>query len=145
VESAWKLIGQYLGGFFQTMVATRSKIALLEEARTMDTKAPVIWTVLQCHAIVEQFIKLDFKGHTTMVQQMTLYMMTERVDPAQMVKQMAAVETGHKAVQDALKLVKQLSDTVDKLKVEAATNKRKLDDVANQMETLKKKVNTTKV
>jgi hypothetical protein len=101
--------------------------------------------VLQCHAIVEQFIKLDFKGHTTMVQQMTLYMMTERVDPAQMVKQMATVETGHKAVQDALKLVKQLSDTVDKLKVEAATNKRKLDDVANQMETLKKKVNTTKV
>jgi hypothetical protein len=144
VESAWKLIGRCLGGFFQTMVATRSEIALLEEARTIDTKAQVIWTVLQCHAIVEQFIKLDFKGHTIMVQQMTLYMMTERVDPAQMVKQAATVETGHKAVQEALKLVKQLSDTVDKLKVEAATSKRKVDDVANQMETLKKKVNAGK-
>jgi hypothetical protein len=66
VESAWKLIGRCLvGGFFQTMVATRSEIALLEEAWTIDTKAQVIWTVLQCHAIVEQFLKLDFKGHTT--------------------------------------------------------------------------------
>jgi hypothetical protein len=74
VESAWKLIGRCLGGFFQTMVATCSEIALLQEARTIDT----IWTVLQCHAIVKQFIKLDFNGHTTMVQQMTLYMMTER-------------------------------------------------------------------
>jgi hypothetical protein len=62
IESAWKLIGRCLGGFFQTMVATRSEIALLEEALSIDTKAQVIWTVLQCHAIVEQFIKLDFKG-----------------------------------------------------------------------------------
>jgi hypothetical protein len=60
-----------------------------------------------------------------------------------MVKQAATVETGHKAVQDALKLVK-LSDTVDKLKVKAATNKRKVDNVSNQMETLKKKVNAAK-
>jgi hypothetical protein len=144
VESAWKLIGRCLGGFFQTMVATRSEIALLEDARTIDTKSQVIWTVLQCHAIVEQFIKLDFKGHTTMVQQMTLYMMTERVDPAQMLKQATTVETGHKAVQEALKLVKQLSDTVEKIKTEAATNKRKVDDVANQLDTLKKKVNAGK-
>jgi hypothetical protein len=142
LESAWKLIGRCLGGFFQTMVSTRSEIALLEDARTVDTKAQVIWTVLQCHSIVEQFIKLDFKGHTTMVQQMTLYMMTERVDPAQMTKQAVMVENGHKAVQEALKLVKQLSEAVDKLKVEGAAAKRKIDDVTNQLETLKKKVNT---
>jgi hypothetical protein len=144
VESAWKLIGRCLSGFFQTMVATRSVIALLEEARTTDTKAQVIWTVLQCHAIIDHFMKLEFKGHTTMVQQMTLYMMTEQVDPAQMLKQAVTVENGHKAVQEAVKLVKQLSDTVDKLKGEAATNKCKVDDVTNQLETLKKKVNTSK-
>jgi hypothetical protein len=59
-EPACKLIGRCLGGFFQTMVSTRSEITLLEDACTIDTKAQVIWTVLQCHAIVEQFIKLDF-------------------------------------------------------------------------------------
>jgi hypothetical protein len=61
-----------------------------------------------------------------MVQQMTLYMMTERVDPAQMIKQSVTVENGQKAVQDALKLVKQLSETVDKLKVEGATANERL-------------------
>jgi hypothetical protein len=79
---------------------------------------------LQCHGIVEQFIKLDFKGHTMMVQQMTLYMMTEWVDPAQMVRQAATVEAQHKAVQAALKQVKQLSETMEKLKGEAATAKK---------------------
>jgi hypothetical protein len=126
------------------MVATRLEIALLEEARTIDTKAQVIWTVLQCHAIIDQFIKLDFKGHTTMVQQMTLNMITEPVDPAQMLTQAVMVENGHKAVPEAVKSVKQLSDMVDKLKGEAATNKRKVDDFTNQLETLKKKVNTGK-
>jgi hypothetical protein len=137
VESAWKLIGRCLGGFFQTMVATRSEIALLEDARTIDTKAQVIWTVLQCHAIIEQFIKLEFKGHTTMVQQMTLYMMTERVDPAQMVKHAALAVASQTAVQDALKTVKQLTETL-------ATTKRKVDDLGNQLDMFKKKVNVAK-
>jgi chaperonin cofactor prefoldin len=70
--------------------------------------------------------------------------MTEWVDPAQMIKQATTVESGHKAVQEAPKLVKQLSDAVDKVKVEAATTKRKVDDVTNQLETLKKKVNAGK-
>jgi uncharacterized protein YqgV (UPF0045/DUF77 family) len=65
-------------------------------------------------------------------------------DPAQMVKQATTVEAGHKAVQEALKLVKQLLDTVDKVKVEAVTTKRKVDDVTNQFETLQKKVNAGK-
>jgi uncharacterized NAD(P)/FAD-binding protein YdhS len=61
-----------------------------------------------------------------------------------MLKQATTVETGHKAVQEALKLVKQLSDTVEKIKGEAVTNKQKVDDVANQLDTLKKKVNAGK-
>jgi chaperonin cofactor prefoldin len=72
---------------------------------------------------------------------MTLYMMTEQVDPSQMIKHAATVEAGHKAAQEALKVAKQLSESVDKLKAEAATTKRKVDDVTNQLETLKKKVN----
>ena len=104
----------------------------------------MIWTVLQCHAIVEQFIAVDFKGHTVMVQQMTLYMMTERVDPAQMVKVVSTVDMGQKSVQEALKQVKQLSTDIDKLRTEAATQKRRLDDVINQMDLIKKKVNSSK-
>jgi hypothetical protein len=144
VESAWKLIGWCLGGFFQAMVAVRSERTLVEEVRTRDTKAQMIWTVLQCQAIVDQFVKFDFKGHTAMVQQMTLYMMTEQVDLAQMIKLVHTVEGGHKSVQDALKHVKQLAKTVDKMKAESAVLKCKVDDLSNQLETLKKKVSTGK-
>jgi uncharacterized coiled-coil DUF342 family protein len=94
--------------------------------------------MLQCHAIVEQFVKLDFKGHTTMVQQMTLYMMTKHVDPAQMTKLVTTMEGGHKSVQEAVKQVKQLADLIDKLKAESAAAKRKANDLSNQLETLKK-------
>jgi hypothetical protein len=144
VGSAWKLIGRCLGGFFQAMVAVRSEMALVEEVRTRENKAQMIWTVLQCHTIVDQFVKLDFKGHTVMVQQMTLYMMTERVDPAQMTKLVTTMEGGHKSVQEALKQVKQMADSFDKFKAESAASKRKIDDLSNQLETLKKKVNTGK-
>ena len=139
-ESAWRLIGRCVGGFFQTMVTVRSEVTMMEEFRTIDHKAQMIWTVLQCHALVDQFVVLDFRGHTTMVQQMTLYMMTERVDPAQMSKMLTVEEAGNKAVVEASKHLKSMSDLLDKVKTEAAGQKRRLDDLKNDLETLKKKV-----
>ena len=59
-ESAWRLIGRCVGGFFQTMVPVRSEVAMLEEFRTLDHKAQMIWTVLRCHALVDQFVAVDF-------------------------------------------------------------------------------------
>jgi hypothetical protein len=139
LDSAWKLIGRCLGGFFQSMVVIRSEVALLEEVKTQDHKAQMIWTVLQCHATVDQFIAVDFKGHTVMVQQMTLYMMTERVDPAQMVKLASTVEMGQNGILEAIKQVKALAGDLDKIKAESASHKRRLDDVFNQLEAIKKK------
>ena len=126
------------------MVSIRSEVALLEEVVTQDHKAQMIWAVLQCHAMVEQFIEVDFKGHTVMVQQMTLFMMTERVDPAQMVKMVSTVEIGQKSVTEALKTVKQLVIDLEKMKTDSAAQKRRLDDVFNQLEVIKKKVNNAK-
>jgi transcriptional regulator with GAF, ATPase, and Fis domain len=131
--------------FFQAMVPVRSEVALLEEVKTQDHKAQMIWTVLQCHAIVDQFIALDFKGHTSMVQQMTLYMMTERVDPVQMVKLASTAEMGQKGIVKAMKLFKTLTSDHKKLKTESASHKRRLDDVFDQLEVIKKKVVAVKL
>jgi hypothetical protein len=139
-ESAWRLIGRCVGGFFQSMIRVRSEVTMLEEWRTLDSKAQMIWTVLRCHAVVDQFIALDFRGHTTMVQQMTLFMMTERVDPAQLTKVMTLVEAGNKAALDASKQVKTLTDSLEKVKSEAAAQKRKYDDLRSEVEALKRKV-----
>jgi hypothetical protein len=58
VDSAWKLIGRCLGGFFQAMVAVRSEMALVEEVRTRDTKAQMIWTILQSILLLSPLVSL---------------------------------------------------------------------------------------
>lgn len=137
--SAWKLIGRCLGGFFQSMVAIRSEVSMITEFQQIDRKAQMIWAVLRCHAVVEQFISVGFKGHTVMVQQMTLYMMTERVDPSQMGRLTTTVEVANKAVMDAMKTFKQMTDALDKLKTEVADNKRKLNDLKADIDALKRR------
>lgn len=137
--SAWKLVGRCLGGFFQSMVAIRSEVARINEFQQVDRKAQMIWVVLRCHAVVEQFITVGFKGHTVMVQQMTLYMMTERVDPTQMGRLTSTVEAANKAVQDALKTFRQMSEALDKVKTEAAESKRKVNDLKADVDALKRK------
>ena len=64
------------------MVTVWSEVAMMTDLTLDDHKAQMLWTVLRCHALVAELIALDFWGHTVMVQQMTLYMMTERVDLA---------------------------------------------------------------
>ena len=95
------------------MVAVRSEVAMMTDFSRDDHKAQMIWTVLRCHSIVEDFIALDFKGHTVMVQQMTLYMMTERVDPADMENLGRTVKEANKSVLEAAKTVKTLSEALD--------------------------------
>ena len=92
------------------MVAVRSEVSMMEDLGTIDNKAQMIWTVLQCHALIDKFVALDFKGHTSMIQQMTLYMMTERVDPGEMAKQKVTVEKAHVATQSVVEQVKTLTE-----------------------------------
>jgi hypothetical protein len=138
-KSAWKLIGRCLGGFFQTMVPVRSEVALFGEYQSIDRKAHVIWVVLQCHAVIDQFVALDFKGHTSMVQQMTLYMMTERVDPTQVAHLKSLVVDSNKASIDAVKQLKAVVDSLEKLKTENINNKRTMGDLKREIDQLKAK------
>jgi hypothetical protein len=122
-ESAWRLIGRCLGGFFQTMVAVRSEASMLEETTSIDNKSQMIWTVFQCHAIVEQFIAVDFRGHTSMIQQMTLYIMTERVDPTEMATQktaLAEVQKQAKELGNYKRMNGDLENAVNQLKQKVA-------------------------
>ena len=136
---AWKLIGRCLGGFFQLMEAVRSEVTSLTEVQSIDNKAHMIWTVLWCHAIVEQFISLDFKGHTSMVHQMTLYMMTEWVAPTQVEKVEDAVGTATKAVADAVKMVNKANDMIEKMKMEMTGYKHSINNLKADLENVKKR------
>ena len=45
----------------------------------------MIWAVLQCHRVVAGFAAVQFRGHTSIVREMSLFMLTERVDPTELV------------------------------------------------------------
>ena len=99
---------------FQAMVPFRSAVSLLTEYQNIERKAQIIWAVLQCHAKFDEFIAVGFKGHNVMVQQMALYMMTERVNPVQLDELKESGNDGRKA----LALVKSLSEAFQALKGE---------------------------
>ena len=63
-DLAWKLIGQCRGGFFQAMVTVRSEVAMMTDFTLDNHKAQMIWMVLHCHAIVDDFIALIDFGAT---------------------------------------------------------------------------------
>jgi hypothetical protein len=47
----------------------------------------VIWGVLQQHRILDEFIVLKFEAHPAIVQELSLFIITERVDPQAIIKQ----------------------------------------------------------
>lgn len=138
-KSAWRLIGRCLGGFFQSMVPIRSEVAMFGEYQVIDRKAHVIWTVLRCHVIIEQFVTLDFKGHTLMVQRMTLYMMTERVDPSQLAKLQDSVTASNNASAEATKQAKSVSAALAVMTAENIILKRTLGNLSSAVDLLKGK------
>jgi hypothetical protein len=61
----------------------RSKFIMIAEYSSMDSKTALLWTVLQCHRHMREFMVVRFQGHPVIVKEMSLFMLTERVDPHQ--------------------------------------------------------------
>jgi glucose-6-phosphate 1-dehydrogenase len=40
-----------------------------------------MWAIFQTHRVVQSFIDVQFKSHPTIVKEISLFMVTERVDP----------------------------------------------------------------
>jgi hypothetical protein len=78
---AWSLVGRCVGSIFGLQVKHRSQAALLEETETLSNKAAVIGSVLKCHQVVQEFVSVNFSAHPELVKEMSLFMLTERVDP----------------------------------------------------------------
>ena len=59
---------------------------MLEDLGTLENKAACIWAVLQCHQVGGEFDILAYRGHPAVVKEMSLFMLTECVDPCEMQK-----------------------------------------------------------
>jgi hypothetical protein len=83
-SQAWALVGGCVAAVFALMDPYRARVALLGDPRRLHDKAAYIWAVLQCHRVMHEFILLNFRGHPSVVKEMSLFMLTERVDPSEM-------------------------------------------------------------
>jgi hypothetical protein len=100
----------------------------------------MIWAVLQCHRVVENFFAVQFRGHTSIVKEMNLFMLTERVDPTELVVMLQRVRNAEAAAASAKAEVKKLSEKFTTVTTEAASLKRQHNDLNNMYKQTKAKV-----
>jgi uncharacterized protein YfcZ (UPF0381/DUF406 family) len=97
-DKAWGLVGRCVAALFGALQPYRSPITMLEDLGTLENKAACIWAVLQCHRVGGEFDIVAYRGHPAVVKEMSLFMLTERMDPCKMEK---LTEKAKKAERDA--------------------------------------------
>jgi hypothetical protein len=132
-DPAWRLVGRCAAAIFDAMAETRSRVALIEDPRPLENKVKIIWCVLQYHITMQKFIGVRFQGHPVVVKEITMFMVSERVDPTElknMVTKMKTVEDENKA----------MKATLAKLEENYNTLKRSIDNVREDLKPIKAKV-----
>jgi hypothetical protein len=76
-------------------------MAMLEDMSTLDNKAAFIWVVLQCHCVGISFDLVKYRGHPSVVKEMSLFMLTERVDPSKVEACLELAKRVEKEARDA--------------------------------------------
>ena len=86
LKKAWGLVGRCVAALFGALQPYRLPVTMLEDLGTLENKAACIWAILQCHRDGGEFDHVAYWGHPSVVKEMSLFMLTERVDPVAMEK-----------------------------------------------------------
>jgi hypothetical protein len=131
---AWALVGRCLAAVFDCMASHRAKIAHLRDPTTLETKAAYLWGVLQCHRVMQKFILVQFRSHPAIVKEMSLFMISEQVDPSELEGMRGRLKKTEDAHAASLSAVARL------LEASNATLKRNYNNLLNNVKLLKMKV-----
>jgi hypothetical protein len=111
---AWKLVAVCVAAIFEATQPFRAKVILLEDSTKVHEKAVFMWAIFQTHRVIQSFIGVQFKSHPAFVKEISLFMVTERVDPKEIldlgVKCKKAESDTAKAVADLKKLTESHTD-----------------------------------
>jgi hypothetical protein len=129
-KTAFLLIGRSSNAIWTAMRPFRTKISLLPDTKSLDNKAAFIWGVLQCHRVMDEFIGFKFQSHPAFVKEMSLFVLTERVDPSQI----ATVET---AVASLRSVVHEMKTKTNHMEDKYGILKRNYDNLVNDVKMLK--------
>ena len=81
-NKAWKLVGCCCASLFSAMQPYHAPVTMLPDLGPLESKAACMWAVLQSHCVADAFKKVKYRGHPAVVKEMSLFMLTERVDPS---------------------------------------------------------------
>jgi hypothetical protein len=114
-EKAWKLVGRCVAALFAALEPYRSPVTMLEDLSTLENKASCLWAVLQCHRVGQAFDLVKYRGHPAVVKEMSLFMLTERVDPSEIEHCTDRSKKAEKEASDAKSEVAKLKDLVNSM------------------------------
>jgi hypothetical protein len=135
-EPAWRLVGRCVASVFDRMSDHRAKVALLEDPTPIESKAKLIWCVLQCHMVMERFIAVKFQGDPVIVKEITMFMVTERVDPDEMARVQKELDRTTVALRSCM-------SAMESMEAKFGDLKRSYDNhIANGFKNLKDKVHS---
>jgi hypothetical protein len=115
-DKAWKLVGRCCAALFSVMQPYRAPIAMLPDLGPLESKAACLWAVLQSHRVAKAFELVKYRGHPSVVKEMSLFMLTERVDPSQVSAMGERAKRAEAAAADATAEVVKMKDSIASLK-----------------------------
>jgi hypothetical protein len=112
---------------------------MLEETHKLQAKSQMIWAILQSHRVIASFADKQFRGHTSIVKEMSLFMLTERVDPTELVGMLQRVRKAETVAAAAKADVKKLNEKFTTLGTEFTSLKRQHNNLSNTYKQTKAK------
>jgi hypothetical protein len=129
-DRAWLLVGKCVGAVFGEMTLARAEVVMLQDTELLENKAQIIWTTMRCHMIWDEFIELGFESHPAIVKEISLFMLTERVDPKDIKTFSVRVDSADARANQAMALAREAEE-------KCLAAKRAVDSLKNEMNTLK--------
>jgi hypothetical protein len=132
VDKAWKLVGRCCAAFFSMMLPYRAPILMLPDLVSLESKASCLWAVLQSHRVAKAFTLVKYRGHPSVVKEMSLFMLTERVDPGEIAQLAEKAKKADKSAAEAQSEVVKLKEMITGLKQDLTNLKQDFAAVKKQ-------------
>jgi hypothetical protein len=115
-KKAWKLVAVCVAAAFEATQPFRAKVILLEDSTKVKQKAAFMWAIFQTQRVIQSFISVQFKSHPAIVKEISLFMVTELVDPKEMLELSTKCKKAEADAAKAVVEVKKLTEVHNDLK-----------------------------
>lgn len=136
-KMSWVLVGRFAATVFNEMLVHRADAKLISDPTTLMGRTTVLWAVLQCHRVMQEFIQLRFNGHTAIVREMSFFMLMDRVSSEDVAEVKRKLEESEKHGAATTKRLKQTEDRLDKVEAKCAELKSDIAALANTFKQFK--------